>query len=266
MLVNMLWLCDSWWPSNPHKIMIRPLKLPHAQRLVNRMLQLHLSTSRFSSSCSNSLFAVPCSAQTIWQFLAEEKLANFATYWWFAKFCHPTFISWHIQRKQTSRNLPKFYPPKVSDEKFTTVFLRQKFALCGTYFILKLSQLKQHNFLFTWQLYSGIHKMKRCSVTSTLSGGYTMNSDANITVGIMWSDQYILIMGGYFQVKMIFVNILSKTKQCGVHYIRVICVSCTAYIYIYCILPVNSHDLSSGHPQVIASGCSANTVINTTLR
>ena len=38
----------------------------------------------------------------------------------------------HIQRKQTSRNSPKFYLSKVSDEKFAKVFLRQKFVLYGS--------------------------------------------------------------------------------------------------------------------------------------
>ena len=34
---------------------------------------------------------------------------------------------------------------------------------------------------------------------------------------------------------------------------------------LYCILPVNSCSLSSSHPWIMASGCSANAVINTAL-
>ena len=114
------------------------------------------------------------------------------------------YISWHIIKSANKQE-----SAQVFDEKFTVVSFAKN--LHYLVFYVKLSRLKQHNFSFTWQLYSDIHKLKRCSVTSTLSG-YTMNSDANITVCIMRSDQYILIMGNYFQIKMISANILSKTK------------------------------------------------------
>ena len=54
---------------------------------------------------------------------------------------------------------------------------------------------------------------------------------------------------------MMFINTMIMMKTQELNYC----------IYVYCNLPVNSRSYYSSYPQIIASGCSANTVINTAL-
>ena len=59
----------------------------------------------------------------------RKALVNSANHWWFSPNYTIQILTiscdMHKYRKQTSRNSPQFYLPKVSDEKFAIVFLYQ---------------------------------------------------------------------------------------------------------------------------------------------
>ena len=100
-------------------------------------------------------------------------------------------------RKQTNRNLPMFYSPKVSDGKFAKIFLHQTFALYGISKILAVNEplwdLKTQYERFTlWQLNliwiscynnlfptepstSNISIFSNCDVYGKLSRGYKVD-------------------------------------------------------------------------------------------
>ena len=109
----------------------------HIQHVIQTYVYLTYLCYNFISIHSIIQFVVTTKLQSqkvnyhIKHILVEENLGKSGQHWWFTNFNHLNFnnVSWHKQRKQTNRNLPKFYLPKVSDGKLAKVSLHQTLAL-----------------------------------------------------------------------------------------------------------------------------------------
>ena len=109
---------------------------------------------------------------------------------------------------------------------------------------------------------------------ASVTAYHTLHNSKEVKQFIGLSNYYCCFMAHYAEIVEPLHRLLRKTSknfnwtaECDISFSLLKAKLTSPPILAYCNLPINSHGLYSSHPRIIASGCSANTIINaTTLR